>query len=151
MGGQIEHKLLLNRSINKNNCWIWMGGKTGQGYGATEIDGVYYSVHRLAAKIWLKDYSDTSHVLHKCDIPACFNPEHLEMGSQSKNMFDAYKRGKKCAVGKKNGQAILTEDDVREIRRLYVKGNQPRLAERFGVTRANISAIVRRESWGHIT
>lgn len=33
--------------------------------------------------------------LHKCDNPSCFNPEHIYVGSDSHNIQDAYKRGRR--------------------------------------------------------
>lgn len=47
--------------------------------------------------------------------------------------------------------AKVTEDDVREIRRLAALGiTQREIAERFGVTRANIGLIVSRRNWVHV-
>lgn len=33
--------------------------------------------------------------LLQCDRPGCFNPEHLEFGSQKQNVADAYARGRR--------------------------------------------------------
>lgn len=46
----------------------------------------------------------------------------------------------------------LTEDEVREIRRLYAGGEifQKTLADKFGTTQAHISDIVRREIWADL-
>jgi DNA invertase Pin-like site-specific DNA recombinase len=54
--------------------------------------------------------------------------------------------------GSTNGQAKLTEDDVREIRRLYATGNftQRELALEFGIARSAIGKIVRRQAWKHV-
>lgn len=54
--------------------------------------------------------------------------------------------------GEENSQAVLTADNVREIRRIYDAGqvSQRVLANRFGVTQQTISDIVRRQSWTHM-
>lgn len=54
-------------------------------------------------------------------------------------------------TGEANKASKLTEDDVREIRRLSVEGvSGVDLAVRFGVTKANISLINRRKAWTHV-
>jgi hypothetical protein len=54
-------------------------------------------------------------------------------------------------VGEDNGRAKLTEDDVREIRRLRAGGRTiVSLGEQFGVTHNMISRIELRKAWTHI-
>jgi DNA invertase Pin-like site-specific DNA recombinase len=54
--------------------------------------------------------------------------------------------------GSAHGRAKLSEDIVREIRRLYATGEftQQELALRFGVSKHTISLIVRRKIWKHV-
>jgi group I intron endonuclease len=63
--------------------------------------------------------------------------------------------------GQTNPRAILTDDEVREIRRLYASNtgkdrwsrkeySQDRLAEMFNVKQVTISTIVTRRAWQHI-
>jgi transcriptional regulator len=54
----------------------------------------------------------------------------------------------------KNGRphGKLNDEKVREIRRLSDRGMSQRdLAWQFGVTQANISVIIRRKTWKHVT
>jgi DNA-binding transcriptional regulator YiaG len=54
-------------------------------------------------------------------------------------------------VGGAHWKAVLTSEDVRNIRRQASSGiSQVVLAESFGVSQGNISAIVRRKSWAHL-
>ena len=55
-------------------------------------------------------------------------------------------------VGVANGNAKLTDDDVREIRFRYAAGgvSQSALGQEYGVTQPMIGYIVRRELWKHI-
>ena len=55
--------------------------------------------------------------------------------------------------GERIGNSKLTAQQVIEIRFLYAQGNmtQETLAQRFGVTFSNISCIVRRATWSHIS
>lgn len=54
--------------------------------------------------------------------------------------------------GEKVGGAKLTEDKVREIRRLYTVGDvtQQQLANVFGVSQAVIGDAIRRVTWAHV-
>ena len=47
----------------------------------------------------------------------------------------------------------LTEDQVRDVRRLYAEGkfSQLRLAEMFPINQANISKLIRRVAWAHVS
>ena len=54
--------------------------------------------------------------------------------------------------GSRNRNAILSEKEVREIRRLYetTEITQYELAAQFGVTQPQISQIVTRRTWKHV-
>ena|ERR1700747_2411087 len=106
MTPQLPQWLLSMREINQNGCWIWKGGKVPLGYGATRwYDGKKRLVHRIVAHIVHKiDLNDPKiEVAHSCDIPACFNPDHLKPGSHADNMKDVKEKGlmlrKECRRG----------------------------------------------------
>lgn len=56
-------------------------------------------------------------------------------------------------AGEANVQAVLTDDLVRALRLRYAKGgiSQAALAAEYGTTQTNVSHIVRRKTWRHIT
>jgi hypothetical protein len=59
-------------------------------------------------------------VRHKCDTPACVNPDHLEPGTQADNIADMFKRGRaKCKgtgrLGEQVPNAVLTEALVEKV------------------------------------
>lgn len=88
-----KEKLLMYRRIDSNGCWLWTGGKTG-GYGTTWFEGEYHPVHRLAYSVFKGPIGDGLLFRHTCDVPACFNPEHLIPGTQKENMQDMRARGR---------------------------------------------------------
>jgi DNA invertase Pin-like site-specific DNA recombinase len=49
--------------------------------------------------------------------------------------------------GDRNGQSRLTEDQVREIRRLKGSMFQREIAEKFGVTLSTVNHIYNRTTW----
>jgi hypothetical protein len=53
--------------------------------------------------------------------------------------------------GARNGMAKVTEDQVREMRRLHAEGQSLlSLSKVFGVHKKNIGMIVRRITWKHV-
>lgn len=86
-------------------------------------------------------------IRHKCDNPPCVRPDHLVAGTHVENAEDMLDRGRHIPPrGEKNGQAKLTEEDVRRIRQICAKKEmtQTEVATLFGVSTAAITSIVRR-------
>jgi hypothetical protein len=55
------------------------------------------------------------------------------------------------AKGSRNGASVLTERDVRHLRRQAADGVlQKQLARRYGIAPATVSRIVTRKLWSHI-
>jgi len=53
--------------------------------------------------------------------------------------------------GSMNPQSVLIEDNVRDLRKRYDKGEtMKQLSVVFGISISHISRIIRRESWTHI-
>jgi len=112
-------------------------------------------VAHLVADAFLPPKNPTDQVLrHLNDDPTDNRPENLAWGTHSDNLRDAYRNGRidSAVRGIAHGMAKLTEDDVREIRRLYATGEftQRELALRFGVSQMAIWEIVLRKTWKHV-
>lgn len=72
---------------------------------------------------------------HLCSQRACVNPDHMESVSLSENI-------------RRGSNAKLTHDKADEIRRQVVSGEQQRIvAERFAISEAVVSKIVRGQAW----
>lgn len=113
---------------------------------------ISFTTHRLAAMLWLDlDPGDRRNVCHRCDNAACFNPEHLYLGSALANARDRAARGRgreNDQAGRKNPNAKLTGAQVREIIRLTQDGySQEAVAKMFGIRQPHVSRLVRRVSW----
>lgn len=81
--------------LDESVCWEWMGSRS-KGYGqlARGAKKPPFKAHRLAYEIFKGVAPGPRGVLHRCDNPACVNPNHLELGDQRKNMRDAAARGR---------------------------------------------------------
>jgi hypothetical protein len=96
------------------------------------------------------------HVCHHCDNPACGEETHLYKGNHKTNAMDMASRGRQYfqqhpeAVrrGHSCGRSRLTEEQAREIKLSHER--QVKLAKRYNVTQAAISAIKTGSSWKHI-
>lgn len=96
---------------------------------------------------------------YRFNNPGCCNPQHLELGTNSKNMKYMVEQGISC-IGEIH-HSKLTEDQVREIRKLYNEQRRldPELkqwritepiAQRFGIHITTVQRIIRGESWRHV-
>ena len=59
----------------------------------------------------------------------------------------------KTRRGELNGRNIFTVDDVRRMRKMYAtkEYTQNQLAKIFGCNQTNVSSIVRRTTWAHVS
>lgn len=138
-----------------DECWLWRGGKNGNGYGnfrIPEFGRVSFSAHRVAYLCVNGSFPDGGLVVrHKCDTPLCVNPHHLECGTVADNMRDMVERGRARTGdqrGANNGAAKLSAKDVERIRELIAMGKtNTSIATQYGVTHSMISRIRRGRSW----
>lgn len=158
----IKERLLKNVDMS-SGCWIWTKFRDKDGYGGTHINlpgggqrGV--RAHRLAYTVFVGEIPDGKLVLHKCDNPACINPDHLFLGTQSDNIRDCVRKGRfKGGLhrhgprGENHPFSKITEADVLSIRSEYAAGaRQVDLASKYGLHQTTISDIVRRKIWKHV-
>lgn len=139
-----------------NECWPWLAAKNF-GYGVIGEGGRktrHLRAHRVSWEIHRGPIPAGLVVCHHCDNPPCVNPAHLFLGTRAGNNLDRVRKGRNPDpartrhVGESNGRAILTEADVREIRRRRQSVRQQ--AARFGVSEGTIEAIRSGRLWRHV-
>lgn len=143
--------------VNKNGpggCWIWMGytHKFGHGWIGAKPQGVL--AHRRGWEMTRGPIPEGMFVLHKCDVPACVNPDHLYIGDRADNSADSVARHRH-SFGTRTGTSKLTDEQVRAIRAKYRKlsprrSNIPELMAEYDVTQGCIWGIVNGKSWRHL-
>lgn len=138
--------------LSNDTCQEWQGHRRADGYGFVWVAGVGRRyAHRVAyckAHGLKLEQIKGLVVRHRCDNPACVNPQHLEIGAQADNIADAVSRGRN-AKRTVHGRAKLTEAQISAIRAEYTgfKGQQVMLAAKYDVSQPMISYIVNRKNW----
>ena len=143
---RIEAKV---EKIPEGGCWIWMGTTTVRGYGQLISHSRKHYAHRASYETFVGPIPDGMYVCHACDNVYCVNPAHLFLGTQKQNLEDMARK-KRSTWGERNPMAKLTSNDANLIRQMKSDGaNTKELAKQFGVSKSNITAIIRKDRWNH--
>lgn len=136
-------------------CWLWIGAWSGRrsksavsGYGILNRGGEVLPAHRCAYEAANGDGSANGLVVrHRCDNPACCNPDHLTTGSHQDNMQDAIERDR-FPTGEKNASSILTASQAATIKILSGSGIPfVELASAFGISASLVEGIRYGKRW----
>lgn len=108
--------------------------------------------HRIVACTFIPTDDYTLTVNHKDGNKLNNRVDNLEWCTNTENMRHAFKNNLfKSRKGINNNANILSDEDVREIRTLYIprhpEYNGTKLAEKYGVHPATIQAIVHHRIW----
>lgn len=131
-------------------CWLWTASVNAKGYGQLFIarsPRIVALAHRLSWEIHNGTIPSGLCVLHRCDVPACVNPDHLFIGTKADNNADMKQKGR-STIGEKNPMAKLTEVAVRSI--LNDGRYQKDIAADFGIDQSLVSYIKSRKVWSHV-
>ncbi len=113
-----------------DDCWLWQAAKT-RGYGVFCFPPVVSAMaHRVSWFLHHGEIPRFACVLHKCDVRACVNPNHLFLGSYYDNIHDMRDKGR----FRKPWEASAIPASV--VRRLFELHN-------LGMTRKAISATLK--------
>jgi len=118
-----------------------------------EAKGKKKYIHRLVAELFIPNPENKPQINHidGCKLNNHF--ENLEYLTDKENLDHAVKLGL-IKSGENNYQAKLTAEQVREIRKLYVKGSSEfgydGLAKLYGVGRVTIQRVVNYERYKNV-
>jgi hypothetical protein len=139
-----------------SGCWIWTGALDVNGYARIAFNGRNSKASRVAYTLFKCEDPGALHVLHRCDMPAWVNPDHLFLGTHQENMDDRAKKGRHGDIsGTKNGNygsrnwlSKLQADQVRQIRVLKKTMTYRQVADRFCVSIGSVQKIIEGRNWG---
>ena len=98
--GKVTRKTILERfqekyiAVPESGCLLWEGCFTSDGYGQLKVKGKMMKAHRVSWELHKGPIPGGLQVCHKCDTPACVNPDHMFIGSDKDNTQDAIKKGR---------------------------------------------------------
>jgi len=160
----LKRRLWAKVVKHEDGCWVWIGLVNPKGYGRIGVgrnEGMRLA-HRVAWELTHGAIPVGKCVLHKCDVPACVNPEHLFLGDRADNNVDMMRKGRanfiawKSVRNRRHGSQVpnsrLTEAKVRLIRIEYESGGTSfeKLAKKYNVGSTTIEHIVKRRKWAHV-
>src|SRR3990167_4818473 len=145
-----------------SGCWIWMRSAQKQGYGDFRMDGKHYLTHRASYELANGPIPHGLHVLHRCDVRSCCNPEHLFVGTNQDNIADSVAKGRRTGITRLRpsglvykwnekskldwieNKRVIKKETRQQIKEEYAtnKKTTRKLAAQYGVTCATISRII---------
>lgn len=108
-----------------------------------------FYIHRLVAQTFIDNPLNLREVNHINGIKYDNRVENLEWVTKEQNAKHAVENGL-TARGDKNHSTKLNENQVREIRKLYIpnkKGSARSLSEKYNISMASIHLIYSRKNW----
>lgn len=152
----LTHDKLVSRFEAKftrepsSGCWLWTAATHTHGYGKMWDGETVTDAHRLSWTIYKGEIPKGMHVLHKCDVPCCVNPDHLFIGTHQDNMYDMNSKGRHVAPrGAMNSHLTQsTIDEIRAIQGRLANGEAKRLALHYGISTGGLYKIRRGDRWG---
>ena len=139
--------------LKTSTCWLYTGYIDKAGYGIVWDGKKLQYAHRFSWELENGPIPNGMKILHRCDVRKCVFNEHLFIGTQLENIADCVSKGRNT-MGEKHPKAILTEEDVKQLRSLHIPWNRkasiPVLSKRFGISPNTAYQIIYRKIWKHI-
>lgn len=131
-------------------CLIWPFTRPSGTYGTIRQGTVKRPAHRVVCELVHGQPPTPKHqAAHTCGNGkgGCVNPNHLAWKTGSANNLDKLEHGT-MARGDRNGSAKLKADQIVEL--LKTRPGEKIAKQKFGLSRTQYYAIMRRDSWRHL-
>jgi HNH endonuclease len=74
------------RPIAVTRCWEWIGARDPRGYGNVRADGGVRKAHLVVYEALRGPIPTGLECDHRCRVPWCVNPEHIELVDHAENV-----------------------------------------------------------------
>lgn len=139
----LEERFLERTLKQDNDCILWIGGLTTNGYGQlrTKIWGTAYA-HQWACHHWNSAPLPIPKgwcIKHSCDNKQCVNPEHLSYGTLQENIQEMIDRNPVAC-----GRIPATDAELILLQEMLVDEVPRReMARRIGHSRHWIDRVIK--------
>lgn len=159
---KFEEKFRKSVVVDENGCHIWQGvTNPSTGYGTMAVGSTKkMGAHRFAWSLKFGEIPKGLEVCHRCDVRTCCNVDHLFLGTRKENLADMRRKGRHAhgdrhwtktadRAARSAARGTITAETAKAIRVTYAKGklSQTELAEKFGVGRSLVCAVLAGKTW----
>ena len=109
----------MSKVTKTDTCWLWNASCRRDGYGQFSVGGragTMRAAHRVSYEIHTGKVPDGLVIMHTCDVPRCVNPAHLVAGTQSENLADACRKGRRSPPKLSSAQARANAKAATNVR-----------------------------------
>ena len=92
MSPAIVTRILGRAERDPSGCRLWQGALNSAGYPVMKWRGRVVLVTRFLLAALVRSFRRRELACHRCDVKRCIEPSHLEHGTYSSNLRDAWAR-----------------------------------------------------------
>ena len=139
----IEYFRLRSEPDTNGGCWLWTGAQNARGYGRVQVGGATLLAHRVSFVLHKGPLNRHAQVCHKCDTPACVNPDHLYAGTAADNMRDAMERGQLVVPHIGHIPALAPDRAAQIVAELRDGETQRAICRKYGIGKGTVHRVAK--------
>jgi hypothetical protein len=147
--GDLLQWLRAHADFNEEACLLWPFGRARNGYGVVRFNGKRTTASRvMCIMAHGQPALDGMEAAHLCGRghEGCVNPQHMRWATHLENCADMVMH-QTSNRGERNGSAKITESQARYIKNMSGKIPQKHIAQQFGISFQQVSAIQSEKQW----
>ena len=141
------YERFMEKVDKTSTCWNWTANTNNKGYGMFSINKAIGKklAHRISFELHGGEIPNGACVLHRCDNPACVNPDHLFLGTHRDNMRDKELKGRANHKGRHGNAIKFSDADQMRILTMRKSGlSLKTIGAEFGCDKGVISRFLKK-------